>query len=170
MRVGFKRITHTYIPSWMPYSLLIKCYHGSLALLSPSWPSGPHRPMPHPPPVRPKLIWHTTPTLHTCVCVVQIGWRQWWHSHSCGWLVFPRLQHSHPTRGQIWGRCWEGFAARYSSRVTVKVTGYFSLTSEEGWVKRYCFYMSLSCITNRDATHNTAIPPPPRNLKTFSLL
>lgn len=41
---------------------------------------------------------------HVCVCVVQIGWRQWWHSRSCGWLVFPRLQHSHPSRGQIWGR------------------------------------------------------------------
>lgn len=67
-------------------------------------PSGPHRPAPHPPPVRPELIWHSTPTLHTRVCVVQIGWRQWWHSHSCGWLVFPRLHHSHPSHGQIWGR------------------------------------------------------------------
>lgn len=49
--------------------------------------------------------WSGTPLLlSTRVCVVQIGWRQWWHSQSCGWLVFPRLQHSHPSRGQIWGR------------------------------------------------------------------
>lgn len=49
--------------------------------------------------------WSGTPLLlSTRVCVVQIGWRQWWHSQSCGWLVFPRLQHSHPSCGQIWGR------------------------------------------------------------------
>lgn len=32
-------------------------------------PSGPHRPALHPPPVRPALIWQSSPTIHTSVCV-----------------------------------------------------------------------------------------------------
>lgn len=36
-------------------------------------PSGPRRPAPHPPPARPALIWHSTPTLHTCMCVCVCG-------------------------------------------------------------------------------------------------
>lgn len=46
---------------------------------------------------------------HVCVCVVQIGWRQWWHSQSCGWLVFSKVAALPPLPWTgLRKRCWVG--------------------------------------------------------------
>lgn len=56
---------------------------------------------------------------HECVraCLFQIGGWQWWHSHSCGWIVFPRSQHSPPHPWTDLGEMTSGLAATYSSLI-----------------------------------------------------
>lgn len=68
-------VSHTYIPfvnafthtHTDDYKVLSWESHTPGSSAGAGGPSGPHRPAPHPPPVRPALIWHSTPTLHTCV-------------------------------------------------------------------------------------------------------
>lgn len=104
--------------------------------------------------------WSGTPLLlSTRVCVVQIGWRQWWHSQSCGWLVFPRLQHSHPSRGQIWGRDaeWACSEILISGKVKRRRAGAFQrpLTGWLKWIDTfYIIFFSdiFPCIPHEDTT------------------
>lgn len=81
-------------------------------------PSGPHRPAPHPPPVRPELIWHSTPTLHTCVCV----WSRLDDGNDdtvipVGGLFFQGCSTPIPPMDKSEGEMLSGRAARYSTRV-----------------------------------------------------
>lgn len=70
------RILHTWSPLWKHLERAQKIFkalswesHTLGSSAGAGGPSGPHRPAPHPPPVRPARIWHSTPTLHTCVRV-----------------------------------------------------------------------------------------------------
>lgn len=54
---------------------------------------------------------------HVCACVVQIGWRQWWHSHSCGWLVFSKVTALPPHPWTDLREMLSGLGVRYSFAV-----------------------------------------------------
>ena len=100
--------SHTYLYECLhTLKTIIKCCRGSLTLrvLCRSWgPSGPHSPAPRPPPLRPALIWHSTPTPvcgPDCMTAMM--------TQSFLWAAgFSKVTALPPHRGQIWGRCWVG--------------------------------------------------------------
>lgn len=119
----FKPHSYTVIPSYTVINALGRSYGASVGF-EPSLVPGrsqraiwsPHRPTLHPPPVRPELIWHSTPTLHTCVpprlddgnddTVIPVGglFFQGWSTHT-------------PPADTSEGGMLSGLTARYSTLV-----------------------------------------------------